>query len=267
MEMAAGNGVCLEQRAFYRMVSGLHSSINIHLCRNYLLSEKRDALGFGGSSQGEWGPNIEEFERRFSPQTTDSEGSYWLRNLYFAYLVELRALAKIAPYLEREYYYTGYEPEDDEVKKAIMDLLNVIKTFPSHFNETVMFNNGNDSTLKLKQDFREKFMNISRIMDCVGCDKCRLWGKLQVRLVSAFEIKKRFIILLNFQTQGMGTALKILFSGNFDEPVATINPKPPLVWDNKKFKLRRAEIVSLFNAFGRLSTSIYSLEAFRDQLR
>lgn len=29
-------------------------------------------------------------------------------------------------------------------------------------------------------------------MDCVGCDKCRLWGKLQ--------------------THGMGTALKILFS-------------------------------------------------------
>lgn len=31
-------------------------------------------------------------------------------------------------------------------------------------------------------------------MDCVGCDKCRLWGKLQ--------------------TQGLGTALKILFSEN-----------------------------------------------------
>lgn len=33
-------------------------------------------------------------------------------------------------------------------------------------------------------------------MDCVGCDKCKLWGKLQV--------------------QGLGTALKILFSGKFD---------------------------------------------------
>lgn len=33
---------------------------------------------------------------------------------------------------------------------------------------------------KLKNEFREKFRNISRIMDCVGCDKCKLWGKLQV---------------------------------------------------------------------------------------
>ena len=32
----------------------------------------------------------------------------------------------------------------------------------------------------------------SALMDCVGCEKCRLWGKLQVI--------------------GIGTALKILFS-------------------------------------------------------
>ncbi len=39
--------------------------------------------------------------------------------------------------------------------------------------------------------FQNKFRNISRVMDCVGCDKCKLWGKLQVT--------------------GLGTALKILF--------------------------------------------------------
>jgi hypothetical protein len=31
-------GMCLEERVFYRAVSGLHSSINIHLCAKYLLS-------------------------------------------------------------------------------------------------------------------------------------------------------------------------------------------------------------------------------------
>lgn len=34
-------------------------------------------------------------------------------------------------------------------------------------------------------------------MDCVGCEKCRLWGKLQVL--------------------GLGTALKILFSDDGQE--------------------------------------------------
>ena len=32
-------GLCLEKRAFYRAVSGLHTSITIHLCANYLQSE------------------------------------------------------------------------------------------------------------------------------------------------------------------------------------------------------------------------------------
>ena len=30
------NGKCLEERTFYRIVSGLHSSITIHLCRYHL---------------------------------------------------------------------------------------------------------------------------------------------------------------------------------------------------------------------------------------
>ena len=34
--------------------------------------------------------------------------------------------------------------------------------------------------LRLKAEFRDHFYNITRIMDCVACDKCKLWGKLQV---------------------------------------------------------------------------------------
>lgn len=54
----------------------------------------------------------------------------------------------------------------------------ISRSFPSHFNESLMFNGA--AAAELKSDFREKFRNISRIMDCVGCEKCRLWGKLQV---------------------------------------------------------------------------------------
>ena len=31
-------GMCLEKRAFYRVVSGLHTSINIHLSARYIIS-------------------------------------------------------------------------------------------------------------------------------------------------------------------------------------------------------------------------------------
>jgi hypothetical protein len=71
-----------------------------------------------------------------------------------------------------------------------------------------------------------KFRNITRIMDCVGCDKCRLWGKVQ--------------------TKALGTALKILFSGKSMGLESTVST------DSKKsFQLTRSEIVSLFNGFAR----------------
>lgn len=48
----------------------------------------------------------------------------------------------------------------------------------------------------------------------------------------------------------MGTALKILFSGKFDNEVES-GFQTKLRASNPQFKLKRAEIVALFNAFGR----------------
>uniref|UniRef100_A0A7N8WQF0 Endoplasmic reticulum oxidoreductase 1 beta n=1 Tax=Mastacembelus armatus TaxID=205130 RepID=A0A7N8WQF0_9TELE len=193
-------GLCLEKRVFYRLISGLHSSINIHLCAEYLLDE-----GWGRSV---WGPNIREFRQRFDTAETKGEGTRRLKNLYFLYLIELRALYKVAPYFERAFVnlYTGNAREDAEHR----------------------------------EEFRLHFKNISKIMDCVGCSKCRLWGKLQ--------------------TQGLGTALKILFS---EKEIKNLPEHSP----SKGFQLTRQEIVALLNGFGRLSTSIYQLHNFRQLLK
>lgn len=229
--------MCLEKRVFYRLISGLHSSINIHLCANYLLSDRNSIQPW--QSEAKWGMNIEEFRHRFSPEFTENEGPVWLQNLYFIYLLELKAIAKAAPYLEQELYYTGNFREDQETRSAIHDFLKVVKEFPEHFDETTMFTGG-EETSKLKETFRSHFRNISSIMDCVGCEKCKLWGKLQI--------------------QGLGTALKILFSGKFDQ-------KPLLTPKAQQFHLKRGEIVSLFNSITRLSSSISHLETFRNLLR
>jgi hypothetical protein len=53
------------------------------------------------------------------------------------------------------------------------------RSFPGHFNESSMFNEQIVGPT-LKEEFRIHFRNISAIMDCVGCEKCKLWGKLQV---------------------------------------------------------------------------------------
>ena len=114
--------MCLEKRAFYRVISGLHASINIHLCSKYLLSSRLEV-----TQDGHWGSNLDELQRRFSPETSGGEGPNWLKNLYFVYILELRALAKAAPYLQREEYYTGNDDEDKDTRLAINDILNIIR--------------------------------------------------------------------------------------------------------------------------------------------
>ncbi|ERE78440.1 ERO1-like protein beta [Cricetulus griseus] len=227
-------GLCLEKRVFYKLISGLHASINLHLCANYLLEET-----WGKPS---WGPNIKEFKRRFDPVETKGEGPRRLKNLYFLYLIELRALSKVAPYFERSIVdlYTGNLEEDADTKTLLLSIFQDTKSFPMHFDEKSMFAGDKKGAKSLKEEFRLHFKNISRIMDCVGCDKCRLWGKLQ--------------------TQGLGTALKILFS---EKEIQKLPENSP----SKGFQLTRQEIVALLNAFGRLSTSIKELQNFKALLQ
>ncbi|KAI5101270.1 ERO1-like protein beta isoform X1, partial [Silurus meridionalis] len=227
-------GLCLEKRVFYRLISGLHSSINIHLSAEYLLDE-----GWGKTS---WGPNVHEFRQRFDPAETKGEGTRRLKNLYFLYLIELRALSKVAPYFERSFInlYTGNAQEDSATKELLLQIFNETKAFPMHFDESSMFAGHKIEAIQLKEEFRLHFKNISRIMDCVGCSKCRLWGKLQ--------------------TQGLGTALRILFS---EKEIKNLPENSP----SKGFQLTRQEIVALLNGFARLSTSIKELHNFRTLLK
>ncbi|UJR16234.1 hypothetical protein I4U23_003144 [Adineta vaga] len=211
------NKMCLEGRTFYRLISGLHTSITIHLCAQYFFPTVTG--GYSGSD-GHWGPNLEEFKIRFDPDLTAGEGSKWLKNVYFLYLIELRAIYKAREFFQKQTYFTGNETDDIHTKELIIkNLIREIEPFANYFTEDRLFQNGNDL---LKFEFKQHFRNITRIMDCVGCDKCRLWGKLQ--------------------TQALGTALKILFT------------------NSNSIQLQRSEIVALFNGFNRISTSLYHLE-------
>jgi ERO1-like protein alpha len=84
----------------------------------------------------------------------------------------------------------------------------------------------------LLRQFRTKFLNISRIMDCVGCEKCRVHGKLQIL--------------------GLGTALKILFTGKGEEKLKV-----------GELTLQRNEIVALINTLGKFSNAVQIVHAMR----
>lgn len=213
--------MCLEKRAFYKLVSGLHSSIAVHLCSSYLLKEG------GVQEDAVWGRNFEEFKRRFSPESTENEGPERLKNIYFLYLVELRAVAKIAPFLEGlEFSIGDAAGQDEEFRDLAEEVIKGIDSFPSHFDESELFKDETLENKELLKLYKQNFMEISEMMDCLGCERCKVWGKLQVT--------------------GIGTALKVLFT--------------PM----KDLELTKHEIVALFNALGRHSTSISELEAFRE---
>uniref|UniRef100_A0A914VM73 Endoplasmic reticulum oxidoreductin-1 n=1 Tax=Plectus sambesii TaxID=2011161 RepID=A0A914VM73_9BILA len=225
-------GLCLEKRVFFRLISALHTAITISIAaHNY----KPAPHGFG---EGTWYRNVDMFKARFSPETTWGEGPQRLKNLYFVYLLELRALVKAAPYLQNEMFYTGDDVEDSETRQAVERIIDIANSFKDHFDETMMFTGIESHARELREEFRQHFMNISRIMDCVGCDKCRLWGKLQ--------------------THGMGTALKILFSDIPSSHYRTPNGVVQL-----PFQLTRNEVVALFQSLGRYASSIREVAEFR----
>lgn len=208
---------CLEKRVFYRVISGMHASISAHLCYDYL-----------NQTTGTWGPNLECYKERLH------EHPERISNLYFNYAFVLRAVGKLRDYVQDYTFCTGDPVQDQKTKQIIRTLSSAIPSGPQIFDESVMFTDHSADGISLKEDFRNRFRNVSRIMDCVGCDKCRLWGKVQ--------------------TNGFGTALKVLFEfgnghGGEEKPL-----------------LRRTDLVALINTLDKISTALKHLEHFRQML-
>ncbi|BFZ55982.1 endoplasmic oxidoreductin-1 [Savitreella phatthalungensis] len=191
---------CLEKRLFYRIVSGMHASISMHICAEYL-----------NPLSGAWSPNGTCFDQRLRdyPQR--------INNIFFNYVLLSRAIGKVQPALSHFNYCAG----DIQLDKMTSEKVKAVamRAAEVRFDERPLFVGDED----LKQDFRNRFRNISSLMDCVGCDKCRLWGKVQ--------------------TAGYGAALKVLVG-------------------EAELGLSREELIALFNTYGRLSHSLASLKLF-----
>ncbi|XP_074311238.1 endoplasmic reticulum oxidoreductin-1 [Silene latifolia] len=202
------SGDCQEKKVLYKLISGLHASISVHIAADYLLDE----------STNKWGQNFEIMHDRVLKHPER------VRNLYFTYLFVLRAVTKASGYLEEAEYDTGNHQDDLKTQSLLKQLLYNTKlraACPLPFDEARLWQG--QSGPELKQQIQKQFRNISALMDCVGCEKCRLWGKLQVL--------------------GLGTALKTLFSVEGDN-------------DSNHLQLQRNEVIALVNLLNRLSESV-----------
>ncbi|XP_020588554.1 endoplasmic reticulum oxidoreductin-1-like isoform X2 [Phalaenopsis equestris] len=201
--------ICPEKKVLFKLISGLHASISVHIASDYLFDEATNM----------WGQNLELLYDRVLRYPDR------VRNLYFTFLFVLRAVTKAADFLEQAEYSTGNADEDLKTQSLVRQIVfnqDLRAACPVPYDEAKLWQG--DSSPELKPQIQKQFRNISALMDCVGCEKCRLWGKLQVL--------------------GLGTALKILFSVNGQNHA------------NQLLQLQRNEVIALINLLNRLSESV-----------
>eukprot|EP01117_Protostelium_nocturnum_P008274 TRINITY_DN2957_c0_g1_i1.p1 TRINITY_DN2957_c0_g1~~TRINITY_DN2957_c0_g1_i1.p1 ORF type:complete len:444 (+),score=89.46 TRINITY_DN2957_c0_g1_i1:146-1477(+) len=197
------DSMCLEERVFSRLISGLHASINTHIAYQYELD-----------ADGKWNHNYFIHNNRVGSHPDR------IKNLYFTFVFLLRAVHKIAPILEKYHFQTGNQSEDERTHQLIMDLLKTDFLCSPNFDESTLFREPQKETIKTQ--FMQHFRNISLITDCVTCEKCKVYSKLQIL--------------------GLGTALKILFSGKDAFSIGR--------------QLERNEIIALLGTSRQFSNSI-----------
>jgi len=210
------DSMCLEERVFYRLISGLHASINIHIGRHYEYDFEMQ----------QWIGNHSIFHERVGKHPDR------IKNLYFAFLFLLRAVHKVAPALQAYDYKTGNPQEDAKVKDLVQQLLQVKLLCSPNFDESLLFSAPEKEAIK--QQFKQHFRNISMITNCITCEKCKVYAKVQ--------------------TTAIGTALKILFGGPQSADASRIARQ-----------LQRNEIIALINTLRQFSNSIESIKFFQGE--
>jgi hypothetical protein len=153
--------MCSEERVFYRLLSGLQTSINTHIAMTYGdgTGSRRDlytqSSGHGGDAGTPGGtpsassappppaaliltpglrPNVDMYVSRIARYPDR------LSNLYFAYLFLVRALAKAAPLLHHLPFTTGNATEDAATQALLSHLLSAASpAVLSGFDERGLF--------------------------------------------------------------------------------------------------------------------------------
>ncbi|KOB62585.1 hypothetical protein PFHG_04356 [Plasmodium falciparum HB3] len=211
---------CEEMNSFYKIISGMQSNIAVlsseyfYLKNDFLFGE----IQINNKFNNDYFKNLNyDYSVTFFKEKI---GLYpeRIENLYFTFAILLRSMCRL-----KSLFKQCYEQNDKEAVRLLDDLLeNFYHSCSSkEFLEPLFPQHG--------KDILSKFMNITNILDCVPCVKCRLHGKLKT------------------------TALQIaLVEGVSDEHIGS---------------LERNEITALINALYYFADSILIINKFEDRLK
>jgi len=203
---------CYEEEVLSRLLSGLHSSTSVAIAKNFhapSASKNRTA----------YASNPTHFVKGFN-----SNPSY-LKNLHFTYVVLLRALKKGSGFLLSYDYGSDVDgSKTSALMTRLLDssLLSDCDSVFNAFDESGMFRGGDAE--RVKTTFKGVFKNVTKIVDCVACQQCRMHAKVSLL--------------------GVGAALKILFL-----PEGMVEGS-----------ISRNEVVALINTVGKISESVSDTE-------
>ena len=156
-------------------------------------------------------------------------------NLLFLYSLMIKAINKAVPLLLEYDYRSGNKTEDQMTYKYTKEifryeLLNIDlieESFQHIYSHFEKFTNSQKIS-----ELIIRFRNISSIIDCVTCSKCRMHAKLEVF--------------------GIATMLKIIFTSSTEE---------------LKKSMSRNELVAFINLFAKLSKSVNNLELIDKKIK
>ena len=259
------------QQTLYRVMSGVHASISAHIASEYLLEKEHKKNGTT-TTEARWGPNLALFAERLSlPEHAER-----VDNLRFAYAFVARALLSARPLLLAADYGAGgggngkaaATAESELVRELLTDTelegvcaapFDAARHLPLSGGDGAR-GSGNSSSGKsaaasaalaaaeraLEKELQAAFRNVTAVMDCVGCEKCRLWGKLQLL--------------------GVATALKVLAAERRAAEAGAAAATGAGAAALKPLVLERNEVVALVNLFERLSRSMVTVSEMQSRL-
>lgn len=202
---------CNDNKFLYKIVSGMHTSVSSHLTEYYYDDQKKETY----ANNTLYYDKVGNYPERLS-------------NLLFSVNIMWRAFNRFADRITSFEIDTGELLKDIQTKgylAGLTDTLQPVKDF--FFEEKLVFGRILDHD-EQKRQFNKYFTDITKLMDCVECKKCRVYGKMQIL--------------------GIGTALRILLNENLQE-------------------LTRNELVAFVNTIAKWTESVQIIRRMRERAK
>lgn len=190
---------CKEDELLNRILEGMHMSVTLHIAADFCL----DCINGTGMDdctilEGQACRNFGMFPEKYFKSKTSERMS----NLFYVYTLVLNAVQKAEKML------TDGDVSDNYLK-AVKELCR-----PYSLCKTPFYDSSSWNKRKIAS-FKKSFQDICELMNCVGCSRCHLWGKLQVH--------------------GIGLAFRILFPEELESVSLSWNDKVALLWTLDRF--------------------------------